>query len=501
MDGGFTDAGYEYVTLDDWYAERDEHGKIRAIPSLFPEGMPATSKFIHDLGLKFGVYSSASQRTCGNFTASMFREREDAKVFADEWEIDFLKYDSCIYNNGVANRARYITMRDALNATGRRIFYSMEGDAHFADVGNMWRSGGDIWPKWDECVLRNLYLNNDYAHLQKPGAFNDPDMLQATGTEGGTQLTFEESKSQFVLWAVMKAPLILGVHWSDLADLRTKQPEYFELLTHSELISIDQDLSPQAVLVSQRPSKQQLSEGLQLSVQECDAARADQRFVETPFSAAGLHAIGTPHSSDKSYNCLASNGADVKAVTCTANASKQLWSLTKDSQLQVVRTSQKGQCLTHARNTDTLTVAPCKYDGDLPPPFEAQLDEQLFLWDEHAGSLVTGDGRCVTLGLPNLPPGQRTQKWVTNNGTLHHEVWAGPLSGDRNVVVLFNKGDAKAEVVADWQTLNFPSEQPMAARDVYNKKEIGVLAGSLHAEVEAHGIAVFVLSPPKQSVV
>ena len=39
----------------------------------------------------------------------------------------------------------------------RQIFYSMEGQAYFPDVGIMVRTGGDIWPEWDKCVLRNVY--------------------------------------------------------------------------------------------------------------------------------------------------------------------------------------------------------------------------------------------------------------------------------------------------------------------------------------------------------
>ena len=132
-DGGFASAGYEYVSLDDWYAERGPDGKMRGIPSIFPSGLPALSAFIHSLDLKFGVYSAASQRTCGNYSASMFLEALDADTFANDWQIDFLKYDSCIYSNGVASRTRYTTMRDALNATGRKIFYSMEGQAYFPD--------------------------------------------------------------------------------------------------------------------------------------------------------------------------------------------------------------------------------------------------------------------------------------------------------------------------------------------------------------------------------
>ena len=87
----------------------------------------ATADVIHDQGLLFGVYSAASQRTCGNYSASLFREMDDATTFANDWQIDMLKYDACIYNNGVASRSRYLAMSRALNATGRHIFYSVEG--------------------------------------------------------------------------------------------------------------------------------------------------------------------------------------------------------------------------------------------------------------------------------------------------------------------------------------------------------------------------------------
>ena len=108
--------------------------------------MPAVSAAVHKLQLKFGVYSAASQRTCGNWSASMFREVADATTFAKDWQIDYLKYDSCIYNSGVASRARYLAMSRALNATGRKIFYSVEGwDPEQGNWGpelaNMWRTG------------------------------------------------------------------------------------------------------------------------------------------------------------------------------------------------------------------------------------------------------------------------------------------------------------------------------------------------------------------------
>ena len=91
VDGGFAAAGYAYVILDDWYATRNASGSIIGIPAAWPSGMASTSAYIHGLGLKFGVYSAASQRTCGNYSASMFLEEQDADTFANEWHIDWLK--------------------------------------------------------------------------------------------------------------------------------------------------------------------------------------------------------------------------------------------------------------------------------------------------------------------------------------------------------------------------------------------------------------------------
>ncbi len=91
VDGGFAAAGYAYVTLDDWYAARDASGRLIGVPATFPSGIRNLSDFVHGLGLKFGVYSAASQRTCGNYSASEFLETLDADTFAIEWQIDFLK--------------------------------------------------------------------------------------------------------------------------------------------------------------------------------------------------------------------------------------------------------------------------------------------------------------------------------------------------------------------------------------------------------------------------
>ena len=78
---------------------------------------------------------------------------------------------------------RYEAMRDALNATGRPIFYSL-CEWGVADpwewgggVGNAWRTDADISASWDS-VLRSIDNVAGLARFAGPGGWNDPDMLE-----------------------------------------------------------------------------------------------------------------------------------------------------------------------------------------------------------------------------------------------------------------------------------------------------------------------------------
>lgn len=88
----------------------------------FPSGMKVIGDYVHDHGLKFGIYSSAGTMTCAKRAGSLYYEEKDAQDFAD-WGVDYLKYDNC-FNDSIPATTRYPAMRDALKATGRDIFYS-----------------------------------------------------------------------------------------------------------------------------------------------------------------------------------------------------------------------------------------------------------------------------------------------------------------------------------------------------------------------------------------
>ncbi|HEX2616188.1 MAG TPA: glycoside hydrolase family 27 protein, partial [Flavobacteriales bacterium] len=242
---GLRDAGYQYVNIDDCWAnwQRDKDGRLQPNPKRFPSGIAALADYIHEKGLKFGLYSSAGTSTCEplqenrGFPGGLGHEKEDAKTFAS-WHVDYLKYDNC-NNQKVDAKKRYTAMAEALRNSGRQIFFSMcewgENKPWLwagkdpVDAGS-WRTTGDISDNYASMlkIFKENVVLDQYARL---GHWNDPDMLEV----GNGGMTDVEYRSHFSLWSIMAAPLLIGT------DLRTIKPEALKILLNKDVIAIDQD--------------------------------------------------------------------------------------------------------------------------------------------------------------------------------------------------------------------------------------------------------------------
>lgn len=67
--------------------------------------------------------SPAGTKTCAGRPGSLHYETKDAEQYA-AWSVDYIKVDNC-NSDGTKPETRYPVMRDALNATGHKIFFSM----------------------------------------------------------------------------------------------------------------------------------------------------------------------------------------------------------------------------------------------------------------------------------------------------------------------------------------------------------------------------------------
>ncbi|KAG8373481.1 hypothetical protein BUALT_Bualt11G0028700 [Buddleja alternifolia] len=234
---GLSKLGYKYVNIDDCWAEisRNDKGELVPKKSTFPSGMKALADYVHSKGLKLGIYSDAGYYTCSKkMPGSLGHEEQDAKTFAS-WGIDYLKYDNC-NNDESRPTLRYPVMTRALMKAGRPIFFSLceWGDMHPAlwgyTVGNSWRTTNDISDTWESMVSR-ADQNEVYADFARPGGWNDPDMLEV----GNGGMTKDEYIIHFSIWAISKAPLLIG------CDTRNITKDTMEIIANKEVIAVNQD--------------------------------------------------------------------------------------------------------------------------------------------------------------------------------------------------------------------------------------------------------------------
>ncbi|MBP3712439.1 MAG: putative Ig domain-containing protein [Bacteroidaceae bacterium] len=257
IDKGLADYGYCYMNIDDgWEAkERNADGTI-AVNEKFPS-MKDLGDWLHSEGLKFGIYSSPGDLTCGGYLGSIDHELQDAESY-NSWGIDYLKYDWCGYgrkhrtepdNQTVASYVRpYLLMERCLRQQPRDIFYSL-CQYGMADVwkwgeavdANSWRTTGDITDTWASLYHIGFELQPELYPYAKPGHWNDPDML-IVGKVGwsnnlrDSRLTPDEQYTHISLWTLLASNMLIG------CDIAQMDEFTVALLCNNEVNAVNQDI-------------------------------------------------------------------------------------------------------------------------------------------------------------------------------------------------------------------------------------------------------------------
>jgi alpha-galactosidase len=267
---GMIDHGYMYVNIDDCWSvrpgsddptlqgeARDGKGKINS-NKRFPD-MKAMTDFIHDKGLKAGIYTSPGPTTCAGHVAAYQHEEPDVARFV-EWGFDFLKYDWCSYGSIAKDKSReelqkpYRLISGILKKQKRDIVlnlcqYGMGNVWEWGREvgGNSWRTAGDLGGSFEgipTALFRDgfdVYAKNELHRYAGPGAWNDPDYLllgYLSNWKGQTvpsPLTPNEQYTHMSLWCLLAAPLIFS------GDITRMDDFTLSLLTNDEVIEVDQD--------------------------------------------------------------------------------------------------------------------------------------------------------------------------------------------------------------------------------------------------------------------
>jgi alpha-galactosidase len=282
---GMKAAGYDYVDLDGGWdlPRRSAEGTLQPDPAKFPQGIAPLATYVHGLGLKFGIYTSAGTMNCAGTSAGSYGfYRQDAALFAD-WGVDYIKFDWChvpflVYPHQPRWRvgmALASQMAAAVKATGRPMVLDVNDAASDGDwtwarpYARIWRIAPDVRPTYWS-IVRNFVDDVDLYRSAGGGGWNDPDMLEI----GNGGLTVTEWRTQFSLWSELSAPLIAG------NDLTTMPAAARAILLNRRVIAVDQDpLGLQGGPVSEHNGLWVLSKRL------ADGGRSVVLFNESPWAA------------------------------------------------------------------------------------------------------------------------------------------------------------------------------------------------------------------------
>lgn len=284
VERGLAAHGWNFINIDDcWQGERG--GKYGALQGneRFPD-MKALAHYIHSLGLRFGIYSTPWISTYAGFrggstdagqeerfflpeterlqrnqvygrypgihelhlnrTGSVWKFGADVRQWA-EWGVDFVKVD---WNPNDLPTTRRIG--NELRNSGRDIVLSLSNNAPVSSAADLLeyaqlcRVSCDIRDSWESIESIGFHVDEAWRKAMRPGSFPDLDMLQigAIGvpntpnpTFSASRLTQEEQRTQFTLWCLWSAPLLLS------CDIAGMDEETRCLLCDDALIAIDQD--------------------------------------------------------------------------------------------------------------------------------------------------------------------------------------------------------------------------------------------------------------------
>lgn len=269
---GLYECGWNHIMMDDlWQGTRKADGTPQPNASRFPNGLKTVADYVHQNGMKFGLYTDAADRTCAGAFGSYGYETIDAKTYA-EWGVDVVKCDYCYAPDDVETaKKRYKALADAFAAAGNNtMLYICEWGVREpwkwgAEVGGRcWRISQDVRDCWTGSgsgvgVVQSIEAMKNLAAYQGVNRFNDSDMLctglHATGKSsndlcGGTGagMTDDEYATQFALWCMWSSPMALSFDPSK----NTLTDADFKLLRNKELIALNQDrMGQQGDLISE----------------------------------------------------------------------------------------------------------------------------------------------------------------------------------------------------------------------------------------------------------
>ena len=389
----------------------------------------------------------------------------------------------------------------ALEDSGRNILYSLcewgrENPAVWAaDISNSWRVTLDIRDDWNSIVTR-ANIDAPLWRYAGPGGWNDPDMLEI----GNGGCSFEEYKTHFSLWAMLKSPLIIG------NDIRNVSPEdeALEILSNKEIIAVNQDsLGRQARRIWSDTLDQRIGDRL-IAVKCNSDANA---YLDAPIDQqwnirndGRIESMSTGRCLVEEVSLQPWNSTDIDvdigsgqySVGTSSCDSATVWTIGAGSG-GFIKSSDTGRCLeVMALLYPTIAEGKRIQTGicrTLRPNEDYTKSAVLDIREHQQWAIPKGQLRnlyqrqCMTIDR-DAPPGKS------------QEVWTVSLEDNALAVMLFNKSPLPTAMEATWEMIGVPSGKAYHIRDLWAQEDIALPSReSVKAVVAPHGVALLKLLP------
>lgn len=354
-----------------------------------------------------------------------------------------------------------------------------------------------------ECMLfsRAEISASLWRYAGPNNGWNDPDMLEV----GNGKCTDTEYQSHFSIWAILKAPLIIG---NDIREFSSNTSSVaMSILSNSEVIAVNQDkLGYQARRIWS--DSKGLSDGrdkviaVKCATGETGSYEDDINDQQWSVQADGtilsastglclneldsqlLESIST--SNDKSISL------GLHAVSTADCSSATKWNVGAYQGGSIV-SQDSGLCLQVAKldllpeaQGKTIMTAPCQVTSF---PKESVIDIR-----EHQ-SWTTPNGKLLNLY-------QRQCLTIDRDAYTGEtqEIWASPLEDGSYAVMLLNKGPIENTMTLSYDILSVivNTGSSFHIRDLWDQKDLTNILTENHAVtllVKSHGVRLLKLTP------
>ncbi len=280
--------GYVYLAMDSGWRDEsgtDSNGFAKPNLSKFPGGIPAIAAYVHNKGLKIGIYLTPGILKAGydgnypiagtpyhtqdivvkpltngnteNSSGASYSYQIDfskpgavqwlqnyANMLANDWQVDYIMFDFVGPGGGNIAADDRVNMQEwltVLENTHRPIWIKLSNSLKFANaatwqqVANSWRIDGDVHGTWTD--ISNRYKDSpQWAPFEgataNGGGWGDMDSLLVG--DANNYASTAERRTAVTLWSITCSPLILG---QDLTKLNSGD---IPLITNPEVIAVDQ---------------------------------------------------------------------------------------------------------------------------------------------------------------------------------------------------------------------------------------------------------------------